>query len=183
MCGARLYTVASTYLAASPYSRSSSSPTTTATARPPRIVSFSIYVAVNVLDLFTQFSSAQRHYMLCYTLYEVYNRVLKSYNKIVCNDFIQWFQTFMLKIQYDFEFKIQLWKIINPQSTIFGKSNFHWTYVIKYCRKLNAKMIAVFFHCVVRADTRGNVNREQNKWHRAPVRLERGRTSFPIAAR
>ena len=32
----------------------------------------------------------------------------------------------------------------------------------------------------MRADTRGNVNRdEQNKWHRAPVRLESGGTSFP----
>ena len=40
-------------------------------------------------------------------------------------------------------------------------------------------MIADFFHCVVRADTRDNVNREQNKWHRAPVRLESGGTSFP----
>ena len=55
-----LDTVASTYLApiyfaAPPFSRSSSSPTTTVTARPPRIVSFSIYVAVNVLDLLTQF--------------------------------------------------------------------------------------------------------------------------------
>ena len=50
-----LNTVASTYLAASSYSRSSSSPTTTAMARPPRIVSFSIYAAMNVLDLFTQF--------------------------------------------------------------------------------------------------------------------------------
>ena len=138
-------------------------------------------------------------------------------------------------------------------------------YVIKNCRKLSAKMIAVFFHCVVRADAieilyiegtsgpwacpssrqrekmsradhlcpiahaactarqrrmvqfigsltlapagyhgrahlqrrlylvpsmynismadargiRGNVNREQNKWHRAPVRLESGGISFP----
>ena len=42
-----------------------------------------------------------------------------------------------------------------------------------------AKMMAVFFHCVVRADTRGNVNREQNKWQRAPVRLGSGGTSFP----
>ena len=49
------YTVAATYLAASPYSRSSSSPTTTATARRPRIVSLPIYLAVNVLDLLTQF--------------------------------------------------------------------------------------------------------------------------------
>ena len=40
-------------------------------------------------------------------------------------------------------------------------------------------MIAVFFYCVVRADARGNVNRERNKWHRAPVRLESGGTSFP----
>ena len=40
-------------------------------------------------------------------------------------------------------------------------------------------MIAVFFHCVVRADVRGNVNRKQNKWHQAPVRLEIGGTSFP----
>ena len=85
----------------------------------------------------------------------------------------------MLKIQYNFEFIIQLWKIINPQSTIFWKSNFYWTYVIKNCQKLNAKRIAVCFHCVVRADARGNVNREQNKWHRAPVRLESGGTSFP----
>ena len=121
---------------------------------------------------------------------EVYNRILKSYNIFHSTLYtilllksyimtIQWFQAFMLKIQYDFEFKVQLWKIINPQSTIFWKSNFHWTYVIKYCRKLNAKMIAVFFRCVVRADTRGNVNREQNKWHRAPIRLESGGTLFP----
>ena len=47
--------LAAIYLAASPYSRSSSSLTTTAKARPPRIVSFSIYVAINVLDLFMQF--------------------------------------------------------------------------------------------------------------------------------
>ena len=49
------YRVDSTYLAASPYSRSSSSPTATATARCPRIVPFSIYVAVNVLNLLTRF--------------------------------------------------------------------------------------------------------------------------------
>ena len=121
---------------------------------------------------------------------EVYNRILNSYNIfhsalytiLLLKSYImtiQWFQTFMLKIQYDFKFKIQLWKIVNPQSTIFWKSNFHWTYVIKNCRKFNAKMITVFFYCVVRADTRGNVNREQNKWHRAPVRLESRATSFP----
>ena len=40
-------------------------------------------------------------------------------------------------------------------------------------------MIAVFLHCVVRADARGNVNREQNKWHRALVRLESEGTLFP----
>ena len=50
---------------------------------------------------------------------------------------------------------------------------------IENSRKLNAKMVAVFFHCVVRADACGNVNREQNKWHQAPVRLESGGTSFP----
>ena len=43
--------------------------------------------------------------------------------------------------------------INNPQ--YFGNRTFsERTYVIKYCRKLNAKMLAVFFHSVVRADTR-----------------------------
>ena len=31
----------------------------------------------------------------------------------------------------------------------------------------------------MRADARGNVNRDDNKWHRATVRLESGGTSFP----
>ena len=66
----------------------------------------------------------------------------------------------ILNLKYNYEKLL----IHNPQ--YFG----NWTFTER--RKLNAKMIAVFFHCVVRADTRGNVNREQNKWHRAPVRLE-----------
>ena len=119
---------------------------------------------------------------------EVYNRILKSYTifhfalytiLLLKSYVMTLFNDFMLKFQYDFKYKIQLLKIINPQSTIFRKSNFHWTYIIKYCRKLNAKMIAVFFRCFVRAYRRGNVNRERKKWHRAPVWLESGGISSP----
>ena len=96
---------------------------------------------------------------------EAYNRILKSYNifqsalytillrlksyvmtlfndsKLLC-----WRFNMILNSKYNYK------KMTNPQSRIFWKSNFHWTYVIKNCRKLNAKMIAVFFLCVVRAD-------------------------------
>ena len=48
--------------------------------------------------------------------------------------------------------------------------------LLYFCREFPSKILSV---CVVCADVRGNVNREQNKWHGTPVRLESGGTSFP----
>ena len=125
--------------------------------------------------------------MICF-VNEVYNRIYKSYNifhsalytilllksyvMTLFNDskLLSWRFNMILNLKYNYE-KLLIHNILEIELSL---NVCNWKGP-KIKRKDDN---CFFFHCVVRADARGNVNREQNKWHRAAVRLESGGTSF-----